>query len=85
MSDYALRVKNVGELNLPGKFAQTKFAIDIQKLKNDIAMLRSKEKAAARQSEIRSTTSGIVHDIRQLYHNNKLQVTFVIRRLETKR
>ncbi|HWP81085.1 MAG TPA: metal-dependent hydrolase [Bacteroidota bacterium] len=64
---------------------QTKFAIDIQKLKNDIAMLRSKEKAAAKQSEIRSTTSGIVHDIRQLYHNNKLQVTFVIRRLETKR
>jgi inner membrane protein len=60
---------------------QTKFAIDIQKLKNDIAMLRSKEKAAARQSEIRSTTSGIVHDIRQLYHNNKLQVTFVIRRI----
>lgn len=60
---------------------QTKFAIDIQRLKNDIALLRSKEKAAARQSEIRATTSGVVHDIRQLYHNNKLQVTFVIRRL----
>jgi inner membrane protein len=60
---------------------QTKFAIDIQKLKNDIAQLRSKEKAAARQSEIRSTATGIIHDIRQLYHNNKLQVTFVIRRL----
>jgi inner membrane protein len=60
---------------------QTKFSLDIQKLRNDIAQLRSKEKAAARQSEIRSTTSGIVHDIRQIYHNNKLQVTFVIRRL----
>jgi membrane-bound metal-dependent hydrolase YbcI (DUF457 family) len=59
---------------------QTKYAIDIQKLRNDIAQLRSKERAAARQSEIRSTTSGVVHDIRQLYHNNKLQVTFVIRR-----
>jgi len=59
---------------------QNKSAIDIQKLRNDIAQLRSKEKAAARQSEIRSTTAGIVHDIRQLYHNNKLQVTFVIRR-----
>jgi hypothetical protein len=30
---------------------------------------------------IRSTTSGVVHDIRQLYHNNKLQATFVMRRL----
>jgi len=59
---------------------QNKFAIDIQKLRNDIAQLRSKEKAAARQSEIRSTTGGIVHDIRQLYHNNKLQITFVLRR-----
>jgi hypothetical protein len=61
---------------------QNKFAIDAQKLRNDIAQLRSKEKAAERKSEIRSTTSGVVHDIRQLYHNNKLQVTFVIRRLE---
>jgi len=61
---------------------QSKFSIDIQKLRNDIAKLRSKEKAAARQAEIRSTTSGIIHDIRQIDHNNKLQVTFVIRRLE---
>lgn len=59
---------------------KTKFVIDTQKLRNDIARLRSKEKAAARQSEIRSTASGIVHDIRQIYHNNKLQVTFMIRR-----
>lgn len=58
----------------------TKSAIDTQKLRNDIAQLRSKEKAAARQSEIRSTAAGIIHDIRQIYHNNKLQVTFVIRR-----
>jgi inner membrane protein len=64
------------------KRVQTKYSIDIQKLRNDIAQLRSKEKAAARQSEIRSTTSGVIHDVRQLYHNNKLQVTFVIRRLE---
>jgi len=62
------------------KRSHARFSIQIQKLRNEIVQLRSREKAAARQSEIRSTTSGIIHDIRQVYHNNKLQVTFVIRR-----
>jgi len=68
-------------LLLAQKRVLTKYSIDIQKLRNDIAQLRSKEKAAARQSEIRSTATGIIHDIRQIYHNSKLQVTLVIRLL----
>ncbi len=60
---------------------QTKYLIDRQRLANDIAQLRSREKAAIRQSEMRSTASGIIRDIRQLYHNNKLQITFVLERL----
>jgi inner membrane protein len=56
------------------------YSIRIRKLQNDLTKLRSKEKAASKQSEIRSTIGGIIHDIRQIYHNNKLQITFVIQK-----
>jgi len=62
---------------------ENKFLLQVRKLRNDLNELRSKERAAERQSELRSTTAGVVYDVRQLYHNNKLQITFVIKRLST--
>ena len=59
--------------------AKTK--IDIRKLEIQNAELEAKARAAELQSEIRSTVKGILIDIRQVPHNNKMQVTFIIRRI----
>jgi hypothetical protein len=57
-----------------------KTRLEIDKLEVANMQLLAKQKAAELQSEIRSTTNGIIVDIRQIYHNNKTQVTFIIKR-----
>ena len=58
-----------------------KTALEIRKLSLTNRQLRSKANAAEKQSEVRSTVNGILIDIRQVPHNNRTQVTFIIKRL----
>ena len=58
-----------------------KASIAIRRLEVQNAELASKASAAQLHSEIRSTVNGILVDIRQVPHNNKTQVTFIIRRI----
>lgn len=59
----------------------SKITLEIRKLSLANRQLRAKANAAATQSEVRSTVNGLLIDIRQVPHNNKTQVTFIIKRL----
>ena len=59
----------------------SKIALEIRRLTLANRQLRAKAKAAETQSEVRSTVNGLLMDIRQVPHNNKTQVTFIIKRL----
>lgn len=59
----------------------SKVALEIRRLTLANRQLSSKAKAAEMQSEVRSTVDGLLIDIRQVPHNNKTQVTFIIKRL----
>jgi inner membrane protein len=58
----------------------SKSSLEIRKLHLTNRQLTTKANAAEKQSEIRSTVSGILIDIRQVPRNNKTQVTFIIKR-----
>jgi hypothetical protein len=58
----------------------SKFTIEIRRLILSNRQLRAKAKGAETQSEVRSTVNGLLIDIRQVPHNNKTQVTFIIKR-----
>ncbi|MCX6132604.1 MAG: metal-dependent hydrolase [Ignavibacteriales bacterium] len=60
---------------------QSRTALEIRKLSLTNRQLRSKANAAEKQSEIHSTVNGLLMDIRQIPHNNKTQVTFIIKRM----
>jgi inner membrane protein len=60
--------------------AFSKTTLEIRKLALTNRQLKSKADAAEKQSEVRSTVNGILIDIRQVPHNNKTQVTFIIKR-----
>lgn len=55
-------------------------ALEIRRLTLANRQLQSKASAAEKQSEVRSTVNGVLIDIRQIPHNNKTQVTFIIKR-----
>jgi membrane-bound metal-dependent hydrolase YbcI (DUF457 family) len=59
----------------------SKTELEIRRLSLTNRQLKSKATAAEKQSEIRSTVTGILIDIRQVPHNNKTQITFIIKRL----
>jgi len=59
----------------------SKSRIEIHKLLLSNSQLQARAKAAELQSEVRSTLRGILIDIRQVLHNNKTQVTFIVKRL----
>jgi len=59
----------------------SKITLDIRRLTLANRQLRAKANAAETQSEVRSTVNGLLMDIRQVPHNNKTQVTFIIKRL----
>jgi inner membrane protein len=58
----------------------SKFTIEIRRLILTNRQLRAKAKGAETQSEVRSTANGLLMDIRQIPHNNRTQVTFIIKR-----
>jgi len=58
----------------------SKFIIEIRRLILTNRQLRAKAKGAETQSEVRSTVNGLLVDIRQIPHNNRTQVTFIIKR-----
>jgi hypothetical protein len=58
-----------------------KSRLEIHKLRLSNVQLRARAKIAELQSEVRSSTKGILIDIRQLLRNNKTQVTFIVKRL----
>lgn len=58
-----------------------KSQLEIRKLRLSNVQLKARAKAAELQSEIRSTTNGVLIDIRQVLHNNKTQITFIVKRL----
>jgi hypothetical protein len=58
----------------------SKISLQTRKLVLSNQQLRAKATAAEKQSEIRSTVNGLLIDIRQIHHNNKTQVTFIIKR-----
>jgi hypothetical protein len=59
----------------------SKITLEIRRLTLANRQLRAKAKAAETQSEVRSTVNGLLMDIRQVPHNNKTQVTFIIKRV----
>jgi len=59
----------------------SKITLEIRRLTLANRQLRAKANAAETQSEVRSTVKGVLIDIRQVPHNNKTQVTFIIKRL----
>jgi hypothetical protein len=59
----------------------SKSRLEIHKLRLSNVQLRARAKAAELQSEVRSTTRGILIDIRQILRNNKTQITFIVKRL----
>jgi membrane-bound metal-dependent hydrolase YbcI (DUF457 family) len=56
-------------------------SLEIRKLALANRQLKSKAIAAENQSEVHATVNGLLVDIRQVLHNNKTQVTFIIKRL----
>jgi len=58
----------------------SKATLEIRKLVLANRQLKSKAIAAEKQSEVCSTVNGVLIDIRQVLHNNKTQVTFIIKR-----
>ena len=54
---------------------------EIRKLRLSIQQLRAKQRAAEMQADIRSTATGVLVDVRQHQQNNKLQITFIIKRI----
>ncbi len=61
--------------------ALSKITLEIRRLTLANRQLKAKARAAEAQSEIRSTVRGVLVDIRQVPYNNKIQVTFIIKRL----
>jgi multidrug resistance efflux pump len=59
----------------------SKSRLEIHRLRLSNVQLKARAKAAELQSEVRSTTRGILIDIRQILRNNKTQVTFIVKRL----
>ena len=59
----------------------SRISLEIRKLALANRQLKSKAIAAEKQSEVHSTVNGLLVDIRQVLHNNKTQVTFIIKRL----
>jgi membrane-bound metal-dependent hydrolase YbcI (DUF457 family) len=59
----------------------SKIALEVRRLTLANRQLRAKANAAETQSEVRSTVNGLLMDIRQIPHNNKTQVTFIIKRI----
>ena len=57
-----------------------KYAHEIMKLRFANEQLKEKSESSEHFAEIRSTSGGIITDIRQMRHENKTQITFVIRR-----
>jgi hypothetical protein len=55
--------------------------LEIHKLRLSNVQLKARAKVAELQSEVRSSTHGILIDIRQILRNNKTQVTFIVKRL----
>jgi hypothetical protein len=58
-----------------------KSRLEIHKLRLSNVQLKARAKVAELQSEVRSSTHGILIDIRQILRNNKTQVTFIVKRL----
>jgi hypothetical protein len=58
-----------------------KSRLEIHKLRLANVQLKARAKVAELQSEVRSSTHGILIDIRQILRNNKTQVTFIVKRL----
>jgi len=58
----------------------SKAQLEIRRLSLADRQLKSKATAAEKQSEVRSTVNGLLIDIRQVPHNNRTQVTFIIKR-----
>jgi hypothetical protein len=61
--------------------ALSKIMLEIRRLSLANRQLMAKAHAAEAQSEIRSTLKGVLLDIRQVPHNNKTQVTLIIKRI----
>jgi multidrug resistance efflux pump len=59
----------------------SKSRLEIHKLRLSIVQLKARAKVAELQSEVRSSTHGILIDIRQILRNNKTQVTLIVKRL----
>lgn len=71
----------LSQLNASRSATSSKIAFETRKLTLANRQLRAKAKAAETQSEVLSTVNGLLMDIRQIPHNNKTQVTFIIKRL----
>jgi hypothetical protein len=61
--------------------AAQKENIEVRKLQIQNEQLEARARTAELQSEIRSTENGVLLDIRQTARENKMQVTFIIRRI----
>jgi len=61
----------------------SKIALEIRRLTLANRQLQAKAKGAETQAKILSTVNGVLIDIRQVPHNNKTQVTFIIKRLSS--
>jgi hypothetical protein len=61
--------------------ALSKITLETRKLKLTNRQLKTRAHAADAQSEIRSSLNGVLLDIRQVPHNNKTQVTLIIKRI----
>jgi inner membrane protein len=59
----------------------SKTHLEIRKLRLSNVQLEARAKTAQLQSEIRSSIHGVLIDVRQALHNNKTQVTFIIKRI----
>ncbi len=56
--------------------------LELRKLEIVIAELKAKARSAQMGSEIRSTAGGVLVDVRRLPHDNKTQLTFIIKRIQ---
>jgi len=62
----------------------SRISLQIRKLNLANRQLKARATAAEKQSEIHSTVNGLLIDIRQIPHNNKTQITFIIKRFSNK-
>ncbi len=60
----------------------SKMKLEVQRLNLSNVQLMARAKAAELQAEVRSSTNGILIDVRQILSNNKTHVTFVIKRMK---